>query len=63
MTRDVFIPRAGTPPTVSTLAPDTSTPAAPAQAPTGNGDAPPDPLAGAFPAWDLVPATQFVRRR
>lgn len=56
MTRDVFIPRAGTP-----VATPSSAPSTPAQ--TSDSNATDDPLASAFPEWDLLPATQFVRRR
>ncbi|KXV23137.1 hypothetical protein [Gluconobacter japonicus] len=61
MTRDVFIPRAGTPVATPSSAP--STPAQVAQAQTSDSNATADPLANAFPEWDLLPATQFVRRR
>jgi hypothetical protein len=39
------------------VAPATVTPAAPL-----TGDDQRDALAGALPAWDLVPATPFIRR-
>ncbi|GBR20893.1 hypothetical protein [Komagataeibacter nataicola] len=61
MTRDVFIPRAGTPVTTSSSIPSTSAPVAQVQ--ISDSNATDDPLASAFPEWDLLPATQFVRRR
>ncbi|WP_164546764.1 MULTISPECIES: hypothetical protein [unclassified Variovorax] len=53
----VIIPGAAAPASPAELAPAT-TPATPQQAPAEA----PDALAGALPAWDLLPATPFIRR-
>lgn len=42
--------------------PDKSMQQPPSEAPAHPPSVPKDTLAGAFPDWDLVPVTQFVRR-
>lgn len=48
------------PPARRPLLPETAGGEAPAPA---RPEARPDPLAGALPGWDLLPATGFLRRR
>ncbi|HEX7863756.1 MAG TPA: hypothetical protein VF555_02340 [Variovorax sp.] len=53
----VIVPGTSAPASPAELAPATA-PATPQQAPVEA----PDALAGALPAWDLLPATPFIRR-
>lgn len=60
MTREILTNNAQQP-----VLPKADEVATPAQAPSAASPSKPtarDALAGAFPDWDLLPATQFVRR-